>query len=113
MEVVNERLEGVLVLRIEGERMTQEVLDDFRLHVLGLVEGGERSILLEMGRVQYLDSFGVGVIMEIYRRLRALGGSLKLSGLQSRVSRMVSITNLDSVLEIFADEEAAVRSFGG
>lgn len=91
--------------------MTHDVLDEFRSDLLALVDQGATNILLDMKRVVYLDSFGVGVIMEIHRRVRSLGGALKLSGLQARVAKMVSITNLDLVLEIFEDDGRAIESF--
>jgi len=91
--------------------MTHDVLDEFRTDLLALVDQGATNILLDMKRVVYLDSFGVGVIMEIHRRVRSLGGALKLSGLQARVAKMVSITNLDLVLEIFEDDGQAIESF--
>jgi anti-sigma B factor antagonist len=108
-----EKLGEIQVVRIRADRMTHDMLDEFRSDLLQIVDAGTSNILLDMQRVVYLDSFGVGVIMEIHRRLRALGGTLKLSGLQTRVAKMVSITNLDLVLEIFEDDLQAIESFAG
>jgi len=105
------KLNNVQVVRIRTDKMTQDVLDDFRVQMLEMIEDNERLLLLNLDQVVYLDSFGVGVIMEIFRRLRSVGGDLKLCRLQPRVAKMVSITNLDSVLEIFEAEEAACASF--
>jgi len=108
-----EKLGEIDVIRIHTDRMTHDMLDEFRSNLLKMVDDGTKYLLLDMKQVIYLDSFGVGVIMEIHRRLRSLGGTLKLSGLQNRVAKMVSITNLDLVLEIFEDDEKAIESFTG
>ncbi len=106
-----EELGEIQVVRVRTDRMTHDMLDEFRSNLLGMVDGGTTRILLDMQKVVYLDSFGVGVIMEVHRRLRAHDGKLKLSVLQSRVAKMVSMTNLDMVLEIFEDDTAAIGSF--
>lgn len=106
-----EKLGEIQIVRISTDRMTHDMLDDFRESLLKMVDQGDRNLLLDMKQVIYLDSFGVGVIMEVHRRVRAMGGTLKLSGLQNRVAKMVSITNLDLVLEIFEDDSAAIESF--
>jgi anti-sigma B factor antagonist len=106
-----EKLGEIQVIRIRTDRMTHDMLDKFRSDLLKIVDNGEMNVLLDMKQVVYLDSFGVGVIMEIHRRLRSLGGNLKLCGLQDRVAKMVSITNLDLVLEIFETDQQAIESF--
>jgi len=113
MDFAAEKLEGIQVIRVQADRMTHDMLDAFRSDLLGIIDRGETLILLDMARVVYMDSFGVGVIMEVHRRVRALGGTLKLSGLQDRVGKMVSITNLDLVLEIFETDSQALESFTG
>jgi anti-sigma B factor antagonist len=106
-----EKLGEIQIVRIRTDRMTHDMLDDFRESLLEMVDQGAKDLLLDMKQVIYLDSFGVGVIMEVHRRLRAMGGTLKLSSLQNRVAKMVSITNLDLVLEIFEDDKKAIESF--
>jgi anti-anti-sigma factor len=85
----------VHVVRVEEERLTYPILAPFLSEVRELIENqGARRLVIDMAAVSYMDSAAIGCLMDIYHLLQAHDGALKLSGLQSRVETMVSMTGL-------------------
>ena len=63
--------------------------------------------MVDLGRVEFLDSTGLGVLVGAHRRLRANAGSLTLVCPHERLLKIFRITGLDSVFEIHKSIESA------
>jgi len=70
-------------------------------------------IVVDLSRVSYLDSTGLGVLVGALKRLREKDGELRLVHPTPRVMRVLEITRLVNVFQIFDTEDAALASFGG
>ena len=80
--------------------------------VAGALESGTRKILLNLARVTYLDSAaGLGELAGSYARAVRSGACLKLVHPDKNIARVLHLTRLDDVFELFEDEEAAINSF--
>lgn len=112
MNVTTTRLGAVAVLKVGEPRLTYPMLADFAAAATNLIGGGEKRVLLDLSEVGYLDSAAIGCLMDLYRQTTAAGGMLKLSGVQKRVETMLTMTGAHNFLEVYADQAAAVASFG-
>lgn len=65
-----------------------------------LVTSKPRRVILDLTDVTYVDSSGMGTIVEFRRKLQPSGGVLVLSGLQERVRSVLEITRLDHFFRI-------------
>jgi anti-sigma B factor antagonist len=72
---------------------------------------GLLKIVLNFSDTNYISSSSLRVILMHTRKLRQQGGDLKLCCLTDKISQVLSITGLDTILEVFADEELAVQAF--
>jgi anti-anti-sigma factor len=75
------------------------------------VQRGSRKILLNLRDVHYIDSDGLSEIVEGFRTTKDEGGMLKLCEVVPGFRRLLAVTKLDRVIEVFESEDAAVRSF--
>ncbi|MCK6457500.1 MAG: STAS domain-containing protein [Phycisphaerae bacterium] len=66
-----------------------------------------KKLILNLGQVQYMDSSGVGTLVELLRRVNAYKGKLALVGLTDRVRSVFEITKLDKFFSIHATEDEA------
>ena len=112
MKVTSEQSGGVSIVRVNQTRVMYPMLADFSSTVAGLVAGGRREILIDLAPVTYVDSATIGCLMDLYRQVNSAGGHLKLSGVQKRVETMLTLTGAQNFIEIYAEEAAAVKSFG-
>jgi anti-sigma B factor antagonist len=77
-----------------------------------LVEQGRTKLLLNLGDVAYVDSAGLGEIVQSYATVNKNGGTLKLLKVTKRIRDLLSITKLLTVFETYDSETEAVASFG-
>ena len=101
----------VKVVRIQEQRLVFQTLNAFTDAIAELIEEGDKKLLLDLRRVQYMDSASIGGLADLYRRSSEGSGSLKLFGLQDRVERMVSLVGLHNLIDIFREEETALENF--
>ena len=107
-----ERVNGVVVVRVDGPKLLYPMLTDFSDLVSGVISGGEPRIVIDMSKVTYVDSSTIGCLMDFYHRASSAGGGLKLANVQERVEAMLTITRTEQFIGLYADEQAAVASFG-
>jgi anti-sigma B factor antagonist len=76
-----------------------------------LLSNGRTKIVLNLRELGYIDSDGLGQIVDAYKSGREAGGSVKLCGLTPQLRKLLGATRLDSFLEGFDSEQDAVQSF--
>ena len=111
MSVTTERSGDVVIVHAAPARLMYPSLSEFSTLVSGELGGGARKIVIDLGKVEYLDSAAIGCLMDIYRQAKAAGAIVKLAGVQKRVETMLTLTGANQFLEIHADAAAAVKSF--
>jgi anti-sigma B factor antagonist len=82
-----------------GPQLRQFVLDEVRT--------GRTHLVLDLTGVDFLDSFGLGVIVGALKRVRLLDGDLRLVVPEPRIRRIFEICDLDRVFTLFDTAEAA------
>lgn len=102
--------DGVTVVDIAG-RLTDNEGSALRDMLLDLLKKGHTQFLLNLRKVEYLDSSGIGQLVSCYSTLKRRGGEMKMLYLTPRLKEVFRVTNLSTVFEDFLDEKTAVRSF--
>jgi len=113
MNLTTDRSHGLPIVRVKEERLIYPLLSDFANAVVALIEGGDRRVIVDLSTVGYVDSATIGCLMDLYRQATAVGGAIKLAGVQKRVETMLTMTGAQNFIEVHADEQSAVKSFGG
>ena len=112
MHITARDTDGVVVFYIEGE-VCRSHATKTTLHqvIKSQLEFGKRNFLLNLEKVDLIDSFGVGEILASYTSIQNLGGKIKLTQIPARLNLIFKVTWLDHVLEIFDNETVALQSF--
>ncbi|GAA5177617.1 anti-sigma factor antagonist BldG [Rugosimonospora acidiphila] len=103
--------EGHLVLEVAGE-IDVYTAPQLRERLIALVEGGARRLIVDLDRVEFLDSTGLGVLVGALKRLRGVNGELFLVCDQERLLKIFRITGLDRVFTMYETVEAATAGSG-
>jgi anti-sigma B factor antagonist len=111
---VQTRMTGdVVILEVAGDiafgKGSDVVLKEA---VNGVLEQGRRHLVLDVGQVGYVDSAGLGQLVQLHTAAGRRDGTLKLLHVTPRLRTLLSATRLLSVFETFDDEAAAAASFG-
>ena len=110
MNIIERKLNDVTVLDLEGA-LALEGNKQFRQRVTAIIDAGARKLIVNMARVKYMDSSGLGELISCYTSLQRMSGRIKLLHLSDRLQHLLVITKLNSVFETFDSEPAVVASF--
>jgi len=110
---ISERTNGdVVVVDVSGKITLGDGGDAaLKEKMRSLVQSGHKKLLLNLGDVAYVDSAGLGEIVQAYATVNKNGGTLKLLNVTKRIKDLLSITKLLTVFDTFDNENEAVRSF--
>jgi anti-sigma B factor antagonist len=111
MEIVERRIGNVAILRLIGRLELDDGDVILRDHVDRLVAQGHVNVVLDLTDVSRMDSAGIGMLVGKYMTVKNRGGMLRLLHLTDRTSRLLHVTRLETVFEIFEDEAAVLKSF--
>jgi anti-sigma B factor antagonist len=110
--VERKRINDVTVLKFaRGSQLLAASLELTELSNAIRLES-DTKVLIDLSRVSRIDSTGLGVLMNCYCHAVKNAGVLKLLNPDAPVRRVLSMTKIDSVLQTFEDEAAAIESFG-
>ena len=110
---IDERVIGdITIMAVTGE-ITLNQGGDVMLKdkVRSLIQQGHRKLVVDLGNVKYVDSAGLGELVQAYATMKNAGGALKLIGLTKRIKDLLTITKLVTVFETYENEAAAIASF--
>ena len=100
-------INGHTIIEVGGEVdvYTAPMLRD---EVTELIHCGRHQLVIDMDKVDFLDSSGLGVLIGAHKKVRADGGSLQLICNQERLLKIFRITGLTSVFNIQHSQAEAV-----
>jgi len=101
----------VTIIDVDGKILLGEGDVEIKETVDALLKKGDRKVLLNLARVPYLDSAGLGEIIRCFTALRRNGGHFKLLSPNKRVIDLLSITKLLNVFDCYDNESSAIASF--
>jgi anti-sigma B factor antagonist len=111
LSIRNREVGDVTILDLVGEISLGGGNVELRAGLRQTLVEGKENILLNLEKVSYIDSSGLGELIAGYVALQKNGGTLKLLRLNAKVQELMMITKLLTVFEVYESEEEAVSSF--
>jgi anti-sigma B factor antagonist len=109
--------------RIAGKVAIVKVTGDITLNkggdvilkdkVQSLLHQGYGNILIDLSGVSYVDSAGLGELVQAFVTTKNRGGSLRLLNVTKRLRDLLVVTKLLTVFDTYEDEQEGIDSFGG
>lgn len=107
MQVLERNHSGIVILELT-ERLTVETEADLKDAVRRQLDAGRVHLVLDLARVPYIDSCGLGTMVQAYVSAHGQGGSLRLLNVSGRNHQLLTITRLSTVLTPYQPEARAV-----
>jgi anti-sigma B factor antagonist len=112
MQITERAVGDVTIVDVAGKITLGEGGDTVLKDKLrSLVQQGRRKLLLNLANVSYIDSAGLGAVVQSYTTVTNQGGTLKLVNVTKRIKDLLAITKLLTVFDTFDNEAEAVTSF--
>lgn len=96
----------VCVMTLDGEVDIYSA-PDLKMRLAEAIEGGCAHVAIDLSRVGFMDSSGLGALMSGLTRIKERSGSIRLVAPNEQILRVFQITGLDKVFPIFESVEDA------
>ena len=109
MELDSREVGAVTIVRCKGRLVHGDDADSLRSTVKKLIHH-DACVLLNLVGVSYFDSSGIGTLFGLHTSAVNAGDKLVITGASQRLLDVLHRTRLDTVLNVYASEEAAIKS---
>jgi anti-sigma B factor antagonist len=110
MDIVVNQVKDVAVATILVAELDAGNAGDFRRDIAPVLEA-HPQLVLDLSRLRFVDSSGLGAFISCLRKLNAAGGDLKLCGMSKPVRAVFELVRMHRVFDIFDSPDDAVRAF--
>ena len=88
------------VIQVLAKKLDTSIAPSFKSELVMIAGNGEKNMIIDLSNTEYCDSSGLSSILVANRLCKNAKGQFILTGLQNAVERLISISQLDSVLSI-------------
>lgn len=110
MQLAVETIGNVTVVTIPVEDLDGTNAEEFKRDIAPVL-ATHSNLVLDVSRLRFVDSAGLGSVISCLRKLNAKGGDLKLSGMSTPVRGVIELVRMHRVFDILPTKEEAVRAF--
>jgi anti-sigma B factor antagonist len=110
MEIAVDNVGGVAVAIIPVDELDASNAGDLKRDIAPILETNAK-VVIDLSRLRFVDSSGLGAMLSCLRQLTAKGGDLKLCGMSKQVRAAFELVRMHRIFDIFATREEAVRAF--
>lgn len=111
LEITQREMNGIYLLGLKGRLALGQESSGLRTVIDNLLGSGATRIVVNLEHVHYVDSAGLGTLIELHRKAKAKGGHMKLTNLGPKLKQALEISRLLPLFETCANEAAAIASF--
>jgi anti-sigma B factor antagonist len=111
MKVTVRHVGTVSIIDLAGKITIGEGDIALREKVGELLDGGQKRIVLNLEKISYMDSAGLGELAACYKRAQQLDASIKVLNPSGKVASLFQMIRLGEMIETYGDERDAVDSF--
>lgn len=110
MDIQIKHENGILLLQPQEKSLEGANSKIFKSKIIDLIDQGNKVIVLNISKIEFMDSSGLGCLISILKLLATIQGKIVLCGAQEAVIRIFNLTRLNIVFEIFTTEKDALNS---
>lgn len=108
MEFNIEKKDNFTLIQVLEEKLDTHIAPNLKSELVLISGNGEKNIILDLSNCRYCDSSGLSAILVANRLCKNANGAFVLTGLTEAVERLITISQLDTVLNITETLEDAV-----
>ena len=110
MEITVQDFDGVAVATMPVEELDASNTGEFKRDIAPILQAHPR-LILDLAKVRFVDSSGLGAMLSCLRQLSARNGDLKLCGMSKQVRALFELVRMHRIFDIYGTQEEAVRAF--
>ncbi|MBR9650214.1 STAS domain-containing protein [Thalassovita aquimarina] len=112
MQIISNNFGDTQVVSVEENRIDAAVVIAFKDRMRALTDGDTTHVILDLSRVNFIDSSGLGAIVAAMKQL-GRGRVMHLAGLQPNVDKVFRLTRMDTIFRIHDSVDQALAAATG
>jgi anti-sigma B factor antagonist len=112
MEIAVNKVGSVAVALIPVDELDASNAGEFKRDIAPTLEANTH-LVIDLSRLRFMDSSGLGAMLSCLRQVSAKGGDLKLCGMSKQVRATFELVRMHRIFDIFLTREEALRAFQG
>ena len=110
MEIAIDKVDGVSVAAMPVDELDASNAGEFKRDMASVLQANTR-LVLDLSRLRFVDSSGLGAMLSCLRQVSAKGGDLKLCGMSKQVRGLFELVRMHRIFDIYGAREEAVHAF--
>jgi anti-sigma B factor antagonist len=110
LKITQREVEGIVVLDLNGKLTGGPDAETFREVFKSLVDQDKKKIAVNLEKVSWINSTGLGILISGYTSVRRAGGDLVVMHASDRIESILYVTKLNLLFKSFENEEEAVTA---
>lgn len=111
MKISDSKKEDVVIISLAGKVMGGPDADIFHTKVHEFIESGARKIVIDLAKVEWMSSVGLGMLISALTALKNNEGELRLANITDNIESLLTITRLVTIFDVFDSIDEALNSF--
>ncbi|MCI8608214.1 MAG: anti-sigma F factor antagonist [Firmicutes bacterium] len=108
MEIIYEISQDALIAELFGE-MDHHSAEKIRTDIDGMIEEyGSKNLIFDFGRVTFMDSSGIGIVLGRYKKRQAEGGKVVIVDCEPRIRNILNMAGIFSLMKYMDTKEEAL-----
>jgi anti-sigma B factor antagonist len=101
---------NVAVIKIGG-RLDVETSPEFHKRLKELIDKGMKNVVVNMGKLNFIASSGLGVLIDLNSTLGKNGGKLVLSSMSDKIAKIFNLLGFTNLFETYESDQKAIDAF--
>jgi anti-sigma B factor antagonist len=110
MEIPVDMVDSIAVAAVPVDELDASNAGDFKRDIAPVLQGNSK-VVLDLSRLRFVDSSGLGAMLSCLRQLSAKSGDLKLCGMSKQVRGLFELVRMHRIFDIYQTKEEAVHAF--
>ena len=90
-------------------KLDQENCSEFEFMMMTLIKGGLKRVLIDIDELRYVDSSGIGKIINLTKNIRSLKGNLAISRCSANIQEVFRLVQIEKFIKIFNSNDEAIN----
>jgi anti-sigma B factor antagonist len=111
LKITQREVGNVVILDLNGKLTGGPDADTFREVFKSLIDQGKKNVIVNLEKVSWINSTGLGILISNYTSVRNAGGDLVVMHASDRIESILYVTKLNLLFKSFEEEEEALKAF--
>jgi anti-sigma B factor antagonist len=111
LKITQRDVDNAVILDLNGKLTGGPDADTFREVFKSLIDQGKKNIIVNLEKVSWINSTGLGILISGYTSVRRGGGDLVIMHASDRIESILYVTKLNLLFKSYESEAEALAAF--